>query len=118
MASLLSITPRNLLQPSKSLRTGVGLSIIDFLSIIAVTGLAAHAFGSWAHSAQNMWLRDYLPRDATNARVLIYGYPSQLHGNISRSILSDHSTNLIHRLLTMRESAKVCVVLIGVPDSC
>lgn len=74
--------------------------------IIAVTGLAAHAFGSWAHSAQNMWLRDYLPRDVSNVRVLIYGYPSQLYGSISRSILSDHSTNMIHRLLAMRESAK------------
>ena len=76
-------------------------------SIIAVTGLAAHAFGSWAHSARNMWLRDYLPRDIKNARVMVYGYPSHLQGNMSRSILSDYSTNLIHRLLTMRESAKV-----------
>ncbi|KAL8783807.1 MAG: hypothetical protein Q9195_009274 [Heterodermia aff. obscurata] len=39
--------------------------------IIAVTGLAAHAFGSWAHSARNMWLRDYLPRDIKNARVMV-----------------------------------------------
>ena len=84
-------------------------SMTDTISIIAVTGLAAHAFGSWAHSARNMWLRDYLPRDISNARVLIYGYPSQLHGNNSRSILSDHSTNMIHRLLNMREMAKVCV---------
>ena len=88
----------------------VGPSIADTFSIIAVTGLAAHAFGSWAHSAQNMWLRDYLPRDISNARVLIYGYPSQLHGNISRSILSDHSTNMIQRLLTMREMAKVLLL--------
>ena len=76
-------------------------------SIIAVTGLAAHAYGSWAHSVQNMWLRDYLPRDVPNARVLIYGYPSQLQGNISRSIISDYSNSFTHRLLTMRASAKV-----------
>ena len=78
-------------------------------SIIAVT--AAHAFGSWAHSSQNMWLRDYLPKDVTNARVLIYGYPSQLQGNISRSILSDHTNNFIHRLLTMRDSARVSILV-------
>ena len=80
-------------------------------SIIAVTGLAAHAFGSWAHSARKMWLRDYLPRDIKNARVMVYGYPSQLQGNLSRSILADYSTNLIHRLSTMRESAKVCIFI-------
>lgn len=86
--------------------------------IIAVTGLAAHAFGSWAHSAQTMWLRDYLPKDVSDARVLIYGYPSQLHGNISRSILSDHNTNMIHRLLEMRESANVCILFVRITDSC
>ncbi|KAL8732870.1 MAG: hypothetical protein Q9166_002471 [cf. Caloplaca sp. 2 TL-2023] len=75
------------------------------LDVIAVT--AAHAFGSWAHSPRNMWLRDYLPRDISNARILTYGYPSQLQGNNSRGIFSDHSTNFIHRLLEMRESAKV-----------
>lgn len=97
------------MQPSKYLESASLAPISNKFSIIAVTGLAAHAFGSWAHSAQNMWLRDYLPRDISNARVLIYGYPSQLHGNTSRSILSDYSTNMIHRLLTMREMAKVCV---------
>lgn len=82
--------------------------LVSYVSIIAVTGLAAHAYGSWAHSSHYMWLRDYLPRDITNARVLIYGYPSQLQGNMSRSILSDHSNNFIHRLLMMRDSARVC----------
>lgn len=108
MASLPSVIPRNLSQRSKPLTSFFLTSQSNSYSIIAVTGLAAHAFGSWAHSAQNMWLRDYLPRDVSNARILLYGYPSQLQGNISRSILSDHSTNLIQRLLTMRESAKVC----------
>ena len=54
-----------------------------------------------------MWLRDYLPKDINNARVMIYGYDSLLNGNASRSTLSDYSTNLIHRLLEMRELAKV-----------
>ncbi|KAL9133201.1 MAG: hypothetical protein Q9175_005624 [Cornicularia normoerica] len=80
--------------------------------IIALTGLAAHASGSWAYSAQNMWLRDYLPRDVSNARILIYGYPSQLHGNISRSILSDHSTNMNQRLLTLPVRS---IIFLGAP---
>ncbi|KAL9009039.1 MAG: hypothetical protein Q9173_005898 [Seirophora scorigena] len=76
------------------------------VDVIAVTGLSADAFGSWAHSPRDIWLRDYLLKDIGNARVLTYGYPSQLHGNSSKSIFSDYSTNFIHRLLAMRESAK------------
>lgn len=89
---------------------GQDLAYLGICSVIAVTGLSAHAFGSWAHTPRNMWLRDYLPRDVSNARVLTYGYPSQLHGSLSRSIFSDHSMNFIHRLLNMRESAKVSTI--------
>ena len=54
-----------------------------------------------------MWLRDYLTKDVPNARVLIYGYPSQLQGSASSGILADHTNNFIHRLLSMRELARV-----------
>ncbi|OBT80115.1 hypothetical protein VF21_01204 [Pseudogymnoascus sp. 05NY08] len=73
--------------------------------IIAVTGLAGHAFGSWAHSAQKMWLRDYLPRDIQNrARILIYGYESQLHGaNTAKSIISDYGSSFTQSLIDLRD---------------
>ncbi|OBT46051.1 hypothetical protein VE00_03699 [Pseudogymnoascus sp. WSF 3629] len=72
--------------------------------IIAVTGLAGHAFGSWAHSAQKMWLRDYLPRDIQNrARILIYGYESQLHGaNMTKRIISDYGNSFTQSLMDLR----------------
>lgn len=48
-------------------------------SIIAVTGLGGHAFGSFKQSGGSyMWLRDSLPTDVPNARVLIFGYDSAL----------------------------------------
>lgn len=59
-----------------------------------------------------MWLRDYLPKDVANARVLIYGYPSQLQGSASSGILADHTNNFIHRLLSMRELAKVSIYIV------
>ena len=58
-----------------------------------------------------MWLRDYLPKDVANARVLIYGYPTQLQGSASGGILADHANNFIHRLLSMRELARVSIYL-------
>ncbi|KFY24597.1 hypothetical protein V493_05143 [Pseudogymnoascus sp. VKM F-4281 (FW-2241)] len=86
--------------------------------IIAVTGLAGHAFGSWAHSAQKMWLRDYLPRDIQNrARILIYGYESQLHGaNTAKSIISDYGNSFIQSLMDLRDHTSCMnrpLILIG-----
>ncbi|KAF9875383.1 hypothetical protein CkaCkLH20_07203 [Colletotrichum karsti] len=45
--------------------------------VIAITGLAGHAYGSWAWSEERMWLRDDLKKDVANARILTYGYDSE-----------------------------------------
>ncbi|KAI9708387.1 MAG: hypothetical protein M1820_004091 [Bogoriella megaspora] len=73
--------------------------------IIAVTGLAGHAFGSWASSPFQMWLRDFLPYDLPNARVLTYGYYSQVQQASSRSIVGDHVRMFKQRVLTLPRSA-------------
>ena len=58
-----------------------------------------------------MWLQDYLAKDVPNARVLIYGYPSQLQGSASCGILTDYTKNFVNRLLSMRDSANVSTPL-------
>ncbi|KAK5699206.1 hypothetical protein LTR17_023442 [Elasticomyces elasticus] len=74
---------------------------------IAVTGLAGHAFGSWAHTRRRMWLRDYLPGDIQRrARVLVYGYNSQVQGHDTpTSILADHGNRFVNDLLRIRTHA-------------
>ena len=82
-------------------------------SVIAVTGLAGHAFASWMHartrSRTQMWLRDYLPKKIPNIRVLIYGYPSGLQDSVSTISLFEHSNNLKEKLLVMLHAAQVCL---------
>ena len=73
--------------------------------IIAVTGLAGHAFGSWAASP-DMWLRDFLPNDLPKARVLLYGYNSNLAGNQSKNITSDFSKSFVNKFHTMRSQSR------------
>ncbi|KAK3632633.1 hypothetical protein LTR56_016241 [Elasticomyces elasticus] len=75
--------------------------------IVAVTGLAGHAFGSWAHTRRRMWLRDYLPHDIQRrARVLVYGYSSQVQGHDTpTSILADHGNRFVNDLLRIRTHA-------------
>ncbi|RSL46584.1 hypothetical protein CEP54_013789 [Fusarium duplospermum] len=75
----------------------------EFISIIAVTGLGGHAFGSWVNSRGHMWLRDYLPKDLQDrARILIYGYPSTLRNSHSQSSLGDYSACFMQDLMGIR----------------
>jgi hypothetical protein len=68
-------------------------------SIVAVTGLAGHAFGSWRSRTQDhqMWLRDFLPEDLrdANVRILTFGYNSGLKDSTSTSSLQDFSRQLL-----------------------
>jgi hypothetical protein len=75
-------------------------------SIVAVTGLAGHAFGSWKSHAQDhqMWLRDFLPvdfRDA-NVRILTFGYNSALKDSTSTGSLQGLSRQLLNDVNSAR----------------
>jgi hypothetical protein len=69
-------------------------------SIVAVTGLAGHAFGSWKSRTQNkMWLRDFLPEGLEarqdNVRILTFGYDSALKDSTSTSSIQEFSRQLL-----------------------
>ena len=76
------------------------------VDIIAITGLAGHAFGSWSTATQKMWLRDFLPRDLPQARILLYGYDSHIVNSQSRSILADFSSNFITKFNALRSMSR------------
>jgi hypothetical protein len=78
--------------------------------VVAVTGLAGHAFGSWKNrTSKRMWLRDFLSKDIPNLRVMTYGYKSNLVGDITDDFqtLLDYTKDLIHALETVRRSDEV-----------
>jgi hypothetical protein len=79
-------------------------------SIVAVAGLAGHAFGSWKSRTQDhqMWLRDFLPvdlRDA-NVRILTFGYNSALKDNTSTSSLQDFSRQFLDGVNSARANVE------------
>src|SRR5215472_10987248 len=77
-------------------------------SIIAVTGLAGHAFGSWKSKGRpEMWLRDFLPESIPNARILTYGYDSRLPGSQSDDSVPDLSKRLLESIKTIRNEVTV-----------
>lgn len=78
-------------------------------SIIAVSGLSGHAFGSFKQrGGPFMWLRDGLPKDLPDTRVFIYGYDTQLQGSSSVQNLTDLGMNLRTALIDLL-SKDVCL---------
>lgn len=99
-------------------------SLLDLLSILAISGLGGHAFGSFKQrGGEHMWLRDALPRDivalrqASNengitsrhpiARVMIYGYSSQVAGSCSVQNVDDLAGQLRQELLALTSNHSI-----------
>ena len=77
-------------------------------SIIAVTGLAGHAFGSWrSRDGSCMWLRDFLPTSIPNARIITYGYDTKLPGSQSTATILELSKKLLESVKVIRHHAMV-----------
>ncbi|KAI5817778.1 hypothetical protein BZA77DRAFT_25759 [Pyronema omphalodes] len=85
--------------------------------IIAVTGLSAHAFGSWKSPdrADRMWLRDFLPLDIPDIRVFTWGYYSSIRNNESTTSITGISRNFLEDIKRVREkeTASRPLILIG-----
>jgi hypothetical protein len=59
-------------------------------SIVAISGIGGHAFGSFKERGGDyMWLRDGLADDLTTARIMIYGYKSTIPNSKSMQTLAD-----------------------------
>lgn len=81
-------------------------------SIIAVTGLAGHAFGSWkARGSPYMWLRDFLPQEIPNVRILVYGYDTRLPGSQSTASIMELSRKFLESVKTIRKQKEVSFLI-------
>ncbi|KAI5922299.1 hypothetical protein F4810DRAFT_711663 [Camillea tinctor] len=89
------------------------------VDIIAVPGLNSHPFGSWKTKSpghDDVWLRDYIPRDLPQARVLLYGYNSPLKTNnklLSIMSLGETLTENINAFRRADSTDKRPVIFIG-----
>jgi len=53
-----------------------------------------------------MWLRDYLPNDVDNIRVLLYGYNSIVGDSKSIQKTEDIASTMLDRLMNFRRVTK------------
>ena len=71
--------------------------------MIAVPGLGSHAIGSWkSPSGNDLWLRDYLPDDIPNIRVLLYGYDTSLLRSDSKDSIEDLGNRFLESVNAFR----------------
>lgn len=83
-------------------------------SIIALSGLNGHAFGSFKKRGDSfMWLRDALPKDFPQARVLIHGQDTRLVNSTSFQNLLDLGEKFQSNLRAIRAYIDKPIVLIG-----
>lgn len=89
------------------------MTLTCVFSVIAVSGLGGHAFGSFKERQGSfMWLRDALPLDFPGARILIYGYDTQ----IIRSSSFQNLTDLGRALQVDTKGIRVCRQVFDLSD--
>lgn len=77
--------------------------ISNDVSLVAISGLGGHAFGSFkSRGGEHMWLCDDLPLDLPGVRVLIYGHDSKLENSTSFQGLEALSSALMRSLRGIR----------------
>ncbi|KAI1120139.1 hypothetical protein F5Y10DRAFT_273364 [Nemania abortiva] len=87
------------------------------VDLIVVPGLSSHPYGSFKspiNAAEN-WLRDYLPEDLPDVRILVYGYDSDLRNRKGKQSISDLSKNLLQAIHSHRSDGteKRPIIFIG-----
>lgn len=77
-------------------------------SVIAITGLDGHAYGSWRGKGNlgQMWLRDFLSKDLPYCRTMIYGYNSKL-SMYGIDTIMDYGRGLMEELKKVRNTEEV-----------
>jgi hypothetical protein len=103
----LSREPRTL---SQTVEHPQGLDVVSeghdpIVDIVALHGLNGHREITWTAENGVHWLRDLLPEDLPQARILCWGYDANTHAadRVSWNYLYDHATNLVSDLCRKRK---------------
>ncbi|PVF93576.1 hypothetical protein CPB86DRAFT_836596 [Serendipita vermifera] len=79
-----------------------------YADVVAVTGLAGHAYGSWrSRESGRMWLQDFLPDDIPSIRIMSFGYDSRIDANKETDRMLDYARSFLSQLYNVRSSKEV-----------
>ncbi|KAF5239886.1 hypothetical protein FANTH_9779 [Fusarium anthophilum] len=84
--------------------SGATTSGADVVDVVAVHGLGGHLMKTWRHAeTKASWLEEFIPKDIENARVMTYGYESQVAFSKSTAGVEDFAKDLLARLAMVRQ---------------
>ncbi|CCA76355.1 hypothetical protein PIIN_11895 [Serendipita indica DSM 11827] len=84
------------------------------VDIVAIHGLDGHREKTWTAESGVLWLRDLLPADIPNARILVYGYDADTRSRecVSTQTIYQHADKFVKSLLRQRsDNPRVSSVL-------
>jgi len=71
---------------------------------VAVHGLGGDAVDTWTHpKSKAFWLKDFLPRQIPDARIMTFGYNAAAAFGQSTAEVIDHAKSLLTSLVDRRE---------------
>ena len=78
------------------------------VSIVAIHGLGGHPHDTWTHDNGIMWLRDLLPLDMSDARIMTWEYDSEYQTlrHFTRMMMYSHPNSLLSALYSLRQDTK------------
>jgi len=87
--------------------------LIVLYSIVAIHGLNGHAIHTWEYDdnigRRFMWLRDSLPEQFPDARIMTYGYNANVLRGISPGRVRTFAEMFLKHLMKFREGITVSV---------
>ena len=75
------------------------------INVVAVHGLQGDACKTWEHDNGFLWLRDFLPADIPDARIMTFGYDSTVAFSKSVANIEDKALELLNHLSAKRSPA-------------
>ena len=74
-------------------------------------GLGDDAIDTWTHLKSNaFWLKDFLPEQIPDARILTFGYNTAAAFSESTAEVIDHAKSLLARLVDKRDEPEVYII--------
>ena len=75
---------------------------------MAVHGLGGDSIDIWTHPKSNaLWLKDFLPQQIRDARVMTFGYNAAVAFGQSTLDVIDHAESLLASLIDKRDEPEI-----------
>lgn len=82
--------------------------LTNYFSVVAIHGLYGDSEETWTHpKSKHMWLRDGLPQDVPDARIMTFEYNANTTFCVPPEETIDHAEHILNSLKDHRQAENV-----------